>query len=238
MQDYTIITPTKNRPECMKVLSVLIDKQTVKPKQWIIVDDGDMPLQTPQFSYITHIRRQPLSSDPCHTITLNMLEALKYIAFPVVLIFEDDDWYREDYAEQMLSALEGATIAGNRPTIHYNLKYRQYVILQKVEKACWCKTGFHIELVGLIKKEIYRDLNWSLIDMPIWKEAKLKYSYAFLDSTDPIHIGFKGMPGQVGNPGMHQRMTKPNRYAESDNDFINLKKWIGKDFELYEQYTK
>ena len=103
--DYCIITPTRERPECLKLLSHLINKQTILPLQWIVVDESKDTPDLPSLPYLQYIKRIPQKNDPIHTVTVNMLEALKNVNrdAEIVLIFEDDDWYREDYAEQMLN---------------------------------------------------------------------------------------------------------------------------------------
>lgn len=235
--NYSIITPTRDRPECMQLLARFIAKQTVKPISWIIVDDGDKALNMPLTPYLNYVRRFKEPNEPVHTIALNMIEGLKYVRSDAVLIFEDDDWYREDYAEKMLAQLEKYEIVGNRPTIHYSIGKRQYKELPKREKACWCKTGFRYDLVNEIDRIIKQDINEYLLDIRVWEQIKKKHSYGFLDTEDPIHIGFKGMVGFKSMFRMHLDAVRENKTFKKDFNYYQLKRWIGNDFNIYSDFV-
>lgn len=65
-EGITIITPTGDRHEMFSLCAKWVSKQTVQPNQWIIVDDGKIPLCPPTMPFITYVRRVPKIDDPTH----------------------------------------------------------------------------------------------------------------------------------------------------------------------------
>src|ERR1035441_2250038 len=90
----TLITATGNRPKCLQLCQSFIARQTWKgPIQWIVVDDGDDPLEI-KFPgvLLTHIFPEPEWKPGQNTLARNLLAAIPEVFYDNVLFIEDDDW--------------------------------------------------------------------------------------------------------------------------------------------------
>ena len=96
MEPYTIITPTGDRPITFALCCQYVQRQTVPPTEWIVVDDGKEPMSVPSLPWIKYVRRQNREF-PKHSLTKQMVKALQYVTTDRVVIIEDDDWYSPDY---------------------------------------------------------------------------------------------------------------------------------------------
>jgi len=106
----TAITCTGDRPICFNLLHKWVASQTVKPDQWIVVDDGSVPVETEgNFEYI---RRAPRKSDPEFTIILNLEEAFAHVRGDKILFLEDDEYYAAGYIGEMSARLDRYDIVG------------------------------------------------------------------------------------------------------------------------------
>ena len=87
----SVITPTGDRPECFELLRRWVVHQTLRPAQWIVVDDGKTPMHP--IPEATVIRREPHPDDPACTLGKNLEAALAHVLHDKIIIMEDDDWY-------------------------------------------------------------------------------------------------------------------------------------------------
>ena len=101
----TVITPTGDRPEALALLQRWIQNQTRRPDQWLIVDDGKIPVNPKHFPTASVIRREPRAGEG-HSLGLNLAMALPFVLGDKVVIMEDDDFYGRDYLKTMADALD------------------------------------------------------------------------------------------------------------------------------------
>lgn len=230
---YTIITPTGNRQKSFNFLSRLIIRQTIQPKEWIVVDDGIPPTTTYPISFLNYIHRDKKPNEVPHTICLNMLEAINQITTKYIFIFEDDDYYAEDYVENLLPLLDKYDIVGGRPTLHYNIQNRQYKYYDTGRlKTCLCRTAFNSTILPIFKEVCVE--NHPCIDINLWKYAVERGYKGYIRNDDKLqHIGFKGLQGRSGAIGMHARALVSNPTFTKDPDYKKLKELVGRDFDEY-----
>ena len=235
MESFTAITPTGDRPEAFELCKLYIQRQTILPTQWIIVDDGRIPLAnlngfTPN---ITYIRRHPSPSDPPHTLAVQMKVALGRVCNDKIIMVEDDDWYSRNYFEQMLKMFDGGSIlVGTGNTIYYHIPRQRYYIHSNRQHASWCMTGFKINLLPVVRQicdECIRS-KFPYVDLKVWRKVRaakeLRLDYP------PLCIGIKGLPGRKGTVSGHTN-TEP---FEQDVDFKFLRECVGEDVELYRKF--
>ena len=58
----TLITPTGDRPLAFALCQNWMRKQTVLPFQWVVVDDGKIPMKP--YVPMEYVRRKPHPNDP------------------------------------------------------------------------------------------------------------------------------------------------------------------------------
>ena len=240
MNSFSVITPTGDRPFPFELCCHFMKRQSIYPTEWIIVDDGSIPTQLPNLSFVKHIRRINTSLPNEHTLPLQMIEALQYVSTDKIIMFEDDDWYCADYFERMLKLFEQhpkAKLIGQGRAVYYHIPYRKCFQLINVDRASFCQSAFRMELIPSIL-HICKTIQNPFIDIMLWqarkgsKYAKDKY---LLTDVPPMCIGIKGLPGRVcrttiGHRGLHPKF-KP------DPDFSKLREFIGNDVSLYEKFA-
>jgi len=236
---FTVITPTGDRPEPFKLCCHFMQRQSVYPTEWIIVDDGVVPTSPPDLPFVKYIRRINTSPEGVHTLPLQMIEALQHVTTDKIIMFEDDDWYCSDYFERMLKLFEQhpkAKLIGQDKAVYYHIPFRKCFQLSNVDRASLCQSAFRVELIASIV-HICNTINNPFIDIVMWqvrkgsKYAKEKY---LLTDAPPMCVGIKGLPGRVckktiGHRGLHPKF-KP------DPNLSKLRSFIGNDVSLYQKF--
>jgi len=119
----SIMTPTRDRPKAFHLAERWIGRQTFTDFEWIVVDDGDVPVK-PTFDKVVHVRRDP-STVAC-TYPENMLEACNHVRGDYVIVVEDDDWFGPDFLKEMVENLENADVSTIASHCIYNVMSRTY----------------------------------------------------------------------------------------------------------------
>lgn len=234
MDDYTIITPTGDRPETFKLCYRYVLRQSVQPSNWIVIDDGETPTPMPDISFLTYVRRTKKPTDPQHTLPCQVLEALNYVKTNNVLIFEDDDWYNSDYAETYLNWFnrpEKPILIGQGNGIYYHIPDSKYLLIKNTNRASLCQTGFTNKAFDLVKEKCHSCISTktAFLDIKLWKSPINKY----LNLEESIHcVGMKGLKGRLGFSKAH----KNTNGLILDVNHSKLKELIKTDYSMYERF--
>ena len=171
-EDVTVITCTGDRPESFKLLQKWMSQQTMKPKQWIVVDDGFDPLYpSKEFEYI---RREPAKEDYSHTLCLNFEKALEIVKYDKVIVMEDDDWYSPTYIDYMYQFLDKADLVGLGNLIFYYPSIGKYMERKSVRHPAFAQTAFRKVIIPIIREICrsapadYELCEKGLIDNKLW----------------------------------------------------------------------
>jgi hypothetical protein len=233
VESFTVITPTGDRPDPFQLCCYFMQRQTVHPKEWIIVDDGEVPTSPPDFSFVKYIRRINDSSKNRHTLPLQLLEAIKHVTTDRVMIFEDDDWYCVDYFEQMGKLFDNhpqAQLVGQGQAVYYHVPFRKCFQLSNKDRASLCQSAFHSDILPVLS-HICKKANDPFIDLKLWRKIERKF---LLLNCSPMCVGMKGMPGRINLETMGHKGCHPN--FKPDPDLTKLRSFIGEDVVLYEKY--
>lgn len=223
----TVITPTGDRPEAIALLRRWMAKQTLKPKQWIIVDDGKKPL--PMVHEAQVIRREPrFNDDPC-TLGANLRAAIPHIKHDKILIMEDDDWYGPDYIETMAALLDDHELAGIAGTKCYHIKVPGYRAMGRGDHASLSQTGFRKSFIPQVLKAIPGSCE---VDMRIWADFTKGPGHLIDGSQRQLHCAMKGLPGRAGAGVGHIQ-----KYHTADPGLKRLQKWCH-GWQMYQQPFK
>jgi len=228
----TVITPTGDRPLAFALCQKWMAAQTVKPDQWLIIDDGKIPMGIKYRSYFPsfakYIRRKPKADDPKHTLVVNLKKALPSIAGNKIIIWEDDEYYAPDYIERMARELSNHEVVGIKRAKYYHLPTGGYLQIGNGSHASLAQTGFCNSFIPELETLWDGDMS---LDMRIWKKADGR-GYLYDDTVSSLYLGIKGLPGR---PGIGQGHN-PNLYRGYSMDTLDrakLKTWIPKDYQIY-----
>lgn len=235
MENLTFITPTGDRPLAFALCERWISKQTLQPDQWIIVDDGDMPIKSSiSLREILYLRRESRIDDPKHALLANLRLALPYVKGGKIMIMEDDEYYAPKYAEIMAAKLDEHEVVGIHNSRYYYLPTCDNCRAGNKGHASLAQTAFRRSFLPDFKELISSETG--ALDLRLWRMVNgTKRGFLFLDDKEPLYVGMKGMPGRPGKGGSHTPDSW--RYKLS---FLNaskelLRRWIPdeEDFNTY-----
>ena len=234
MENVTFITTTKDRPLAFALCQRWVSKQTLQPDQWIIVDDGKVPIK-PSVSLreIRYLRREPRPDDPKHTLLLNLRTLLPLIKGDKIIIIEDDDYYAPRYAETMAAKLEEHEVVGIRNSRYYYLPTCGNCRAGNKMHAALAQTVFRKSFLPEFGELI--TTKTGALDMKLWRAMGKGRGFLFSDDLEPLCVGIKGMPGRPSMSGAHTADSW--RYQQSLLDISQrlLRLWIPdeNDFNVY-----
>lgn len=247
----TVVTLTGDRPAAFALCRRWMEKQTRQPDQWLIVDDGKEPL-SPDINALAgcdYIRREPLPDDPRHTMIINMKEAVKHIKGDLIIIMEDDEYYAPRYIETLVEKLAQYEVVGIGRSKYYHMSSGAWMQDCNMDNASLAQTAFRAsfmpEFCALLDGNQYVDMRiWKHVgrtDVLRWnKQCKISEQiiqdrgYIFDDGSQNLYVGMKGLPGRFGicwgHSGSHPHYTEKDT---ADRDV--LKRWLGEDYQYYDQ---
>lgn len=224
----TVITPTGDRPLAFALCQQWMKHQTRQPDQWIIIDDGKVPMVplNPTVA-MRYIRREPRSDDPQHTLILNIQTAFPLIKGEKILIMEDDEYYAPGYIEEMARRLDQDEVVGIMRAKYYHLPTGGYYQIGNTSHASLAETGFRASVVPEFAGIWGGDTS---LDMRLWHKLGPARSFLFADTDKSLYVGIKGLAGRAGigaghNPAIYRHADTPDRPI--------LKQWIPKDYQVY-----
>ena len=253
----TAITPTGDRPLAMSLCERWMMNQTVRPDQWLVIDDGQVPfVPTVPMEYV---RREPQPNDPQHMLALKLQVAIPLIKGDKILIIEDDEYYAPNYVEEMSKRLDKNDLVGIKQNRYYHIPSGGYHTMRNVGHASLAETAFTRSFLPIVRKVIDDSIRMDYLDIRIWQKGKSRASQRyrfgkrtfvtsrmgrqveaanvgdihpllFSDSDHPLYVGIKGMPGRAGIGIGHN----PSIYATRDTaDRRVLKSWMPQDYQIY-----
>ncbi len=224
----TAITPTGDRPLALALCQHWMEMQTVRPDQWIVVDDGKVPSTPPPGA--DYIRRTPRRSDKDQTLIVNLKTAVPYIKGSKILIMEDDEYYAPGYVEKMAKELETEEVVGIVEAKYYHLPSGGNVQIANVVHASLAQTGFRESFLPTFDK-LLRDHS-PYLDTRMWKAALTAgKGFLFPDREQLLYVGMKGLPGRVGIGTGHTTAMYHNNFDDIHRTV--LKKWMPCDYQVY-----
>ena len=222
----TAITPTGDRPLAFALCQQWMKNQTRPPDQWLVVDDGKVPM-IPSWG-MQYVRREPQPEDPKHTLALNLRAALPLIQGDNVVIIEDDEYYAPDYIKEMSRQLDEHRVVGIMRAKYYHIVSGGYMQIANTAHASLAETGFKKSFIPTVKELLEASSN-PFLDTRLWQKAG-SLGYLFVDAKKPLYLGMKGLPGRAGIGAGH----KTTLYKTVDSsDRAILKRWVPKDFRVY-----
>lgn len=219
----TCVTPTGDRPEAFELCRKWMFGQRTKFDQWLVIDDGKVPLPEHLRVGLEYFRREPTSGER-FTLTANMKAALPYIKGDIILIIEDDDWYGPDYITTMSKYLSQYDLVGELAARYYHLPTMKCRRIGNNTHASFCQTGFTKKILPVLKTCLEGD---SYIDVRLWAAVKdRKYLIADTNDSLKLHCAIKGLKGRKGIGTGHNQNAG---FYFLDIGLAYLIKWVGEE---------
>jgi len=228
----TLITPTGDRPLAFALCQNWIRKQILQPAQWIVVDDGKVPLE-PDAS-MEYVRREPHPDDPSHTLSINLETSLPLIKGNKIIVIEDDEYYAPKYVAEMALKLEQHEIVGIGDAKYYHLNSGRYYRHGQMNRASLAQTAFRDSLLPEFKEILKTNIGSPFIDARFWEKIRENgRGFIFVDdNNDSLYASIKGLPGRFGAAG-HDASSRSYQKSNPDTSRTVLKQWIPKDYGIY-----
>jgi glycosyltransferase involved in cell wall biosynthesis len=208
-------------------------RQQLRPDQWIVIDDGQVPTK-PIVKMIEYVRRRPLPREPRVTLSLNLLAGIDLIRGDLVFVIEDDDYYAPDYIANLATKLETHEVVGIGRARYYHILTGQYYRHTNTAHASLGETAFRKSIIPDLRA--VANVRHDFIDMLLWPRVGER-GFVFVDEDkNPLHCSIKAMPGRKGashghNPGISYYRRDGGGRDDSRRSF--LRGWTGEAGDIY-----
>lgn len=228
-----VLTPTGSRAEAFDFCQTYIQRQKInEPITWIIVDDGQKPVipnVTRSDIQTVYIRPEHIWKPDDNTQGANLLVGLEAAIELggdklMLTVWEDDDWYHEDWLETIFGALSGYDMVGEVKARYYNVRSRRYKQLSNYRHASLRTTA--VTGAGIAAFKDCLQIPARFYDLKLWDKLIKKRLFDWQLTT-----GIKGLPGRSGLAPGHE-----DNHGSHDNDLVKLRQWIGEDAEFYRKF--
>lgn len=210
----SVLTPTWRRPEALALCREYVARQS--------------------YPHIEHV----VIERPKH-LWQKLLPGLKRCQGELVVVFEDDDWYHQDWVSKCVELLADADVAGQKYPIYYRVQRRQWFGHQPKRDrpgSSLCSTAFRLggEAERVFTEAVkYCAMGFNFhIDINFWfrlYDAGVPVAF-HEDRERPFVVGMKEMPGQMGYTSSH----RANSYSwVADPQGEKLREWVGEDADRY-----
>jgi hypothetical protein len=221
----TVITCTGDRPIQFSICSRIMNRMTVKPNQWIVVDDGVNPMPTDLIpKQCDYIRRVPSKDDCPMTLSLNMQEAFKRARNDFVIFIEDDDWYSAEYLKQCFEIGQGYDAIGALHRNYFQLQYNQYYSFINHREAITASTVLcNRKAIDGFKQTLNNHPDGNGLDTYFWVDNKYHTVLHRSEQATPVGIKAWGVGRGAGYKPSH---TNNASGFLPDVNRDKLKAWI------------
>lgn len=228
--NLTTICCTGDRPEAFALYEHYLARQTKKPFQMLVLDDGEVPTKCTlgqEYFYWPQMRGR---GSMVKKIRKAMQDGL--VKGDALVFTEDDDALSADYLEWQAAQLTKCAISGEGNNVYYNVQGRWWHRHTNTKHASLCATAITKALYPWLLKQctISED---PFLDVRLWNRAPgvAKVHNPGLDGRRVV--GIKGMPGRAGYGSGH---TEKDRSANMDPDLKVLRRLMGEDAKNYERF--
>lgn len=231
----TAITTACYRPEAFRLCEGYMSRQTVKPVQWLVLDDDEKKTECTagqEYHYWPEMRgRRSLSKKIGRAITDGLIKG------DAIVFWENDDFYADDAIEFFAKGLADYQLVGEGRALYYNVEQRFWFEHVNMTHASLCATAIRRDLFEWLDFQC-RTSECPFLDVRLWNRTpgthKVFDPYTS-SSRRRRSVGIKAMPGRSGYGGGHRGRDKS---AVSDFNLNKLRSLIGKDADSYAPYFK
>lgn len=146
-----------------------------------------------------------------NTQASNLKAALARADGDVIVVIEDDDYYRPDWLQTVADAIHGHHAVGEAPSRYYNVATGRYAVMRNDSPSLGC-TAFRASLKGKLLQACQSE---SFIDVHFWRGLT---DTRILPSGRVV--GVKGLPGRAGIGVGHA-----DHFGQRDDGSV-LRQWV------------
>lgn len=238
MTTISLLTCTSDRHEAFALTEKWIAAQTIKPNQWLVLDDGTKPVTCTQGQEHHHLPQFRGAGSMVNKIKHALQN--KLLVGDVVIFIEDDDWVAPDYIEWCLSGLRTNDLIGEGQNLYYNVRHRWWFEHHNKAHASLCATAMRRSVLPYLMHECVTaptlpEKDRPFIDSRLWMNCRLKKKVFDPMTGDGRRrtVGIKAMPGTKGYGSGHDRTAG---WAIPDPQLAKLRALIGDDAKEYEKF--
>lgn len=210
-----VLIPTRgDRVKFLAQANKLLSKQTMKPHEVNIVN----------------FKPSDGNKDITKRYRIGCNELFNEKKCDLVIFWEDDDWYSNDYIETIFNSWISngkPDIIGFGKTIYYHLFVKNYLVINHPTRASACCTAVTKEILNTK----FPDDTYPYLDMEIWAQINKKY---VINTERFYHVGIKHGIGLVGGGGHPENWRK---YQHKDGNLKFLSSIVDSEsLEFYKNY--
>jgi len=204
-----------------------MNRMNPRPAQWIIVDDGYVPICSTYLPiWATYIRREPSKNDEKMTLSLNMLEGMKHVKYDSLIFIEDDDYYPSAYISTMFTNSQNYEAYGAGWKRFFQLSTNAYYEFhQPMETVTASMILNGKNSIEFWRKNCERYIDGNGLDTYFWRDFEGN-KHIHKDKIN-MSIGIKAWG--VGRGGGYAPSHVTMQGFKSDNTRSKLREWIGND---------
>lgn len=209
----------------------MLQRQTYNgPVRWVVVDDGaeasQVTLDRPYWE-IEVVRPKPFWELGQNTQGRNLLAGLEVAGGTDVLtVWEDDDWYHEDWLQFIADHIHEAELIGEERALYYNVFARRYNQLKNTNQASLRCSAMRGAAIKTFRECLAQPHTY--YDSKLWHRHSDKKLF-----PQRLTIGLKGLPGR---PGIATGHDGKGGHRDKDGSFLRSK--IGSDWDWYADFYK
>lgn len=216
--NFCCITPDRgDRPEFLEHCRMQMERQTLRPGDHFIINSK------PKNNEPDLIRRIQIGID-----------CAKIRGYDIVLIIENDDYYPDNYIENMINAFNTVPeieAVGVFETLYYHIVKQKYKLHKHPERSSLFCTAFKISALDGFQ---WPESTEVFLDLALWSHFK-RFACLTL-RTDNIPIGIKHGVGFCGGNGHN---SNQRYYDNQDTGFEKLSKLVRPEsLQFYKELSK
>jgi hypothetical protein len=224
----TLITATKQRPECFALLERWYRSQTLQPDNWLVVCEGKT--NGYRFTCGQTVIKTKEKQDGGESLCQNVKAALAKVDTEHCVCWDDDDYYHPVMLKTLVPLLKDFELVGLSNALYYNIRKRVFRHVNNIDFACLGASAFRTSLVpALLELTKTGTVN---LDVQLWRGPASKVLLANRAKDGrPLHIGFKMMPGanNLGDGCDH---------GSPDKSLTLLRQWLRGDYSAYHELAR
>lgn len=202
----SVITPSGGRPFCLDLCRI-----------WVRSQDYDGPIE--------HI----VSEDEKLIVPENAVACMDRASGEYIVVFEDDDYYPDDWVSFIVDQLQENTLVGPTMTICYDLPLRRVREIKHIDRASFNSMGWRREVNPWMRSALLSAPD-HFGDVWIWRFCNSMPKGTALIDTDRSPISMKRMPGRknAGMYGQSKLYVKLQKIGMLDDDGDILRSLVGR----------
>lgn len=227
--NLTVITPTCHRPEAFALCEKYMAAQTVRPFQWIVLDDDETPTKCTagqEYHYWPECRgRGSLVKKIRRALEQNLVRG------DAIVFWENDDYYAPDYLEWCVANLKNHHVVGEGRALYYTVRGRYWFEHVNLQHASLCATSLTRAAFPWLLRQCTVSSE-PFLDVRLWHRCPVSSRVAdpYAEPGGRRSVGIKSMPGRNGYGGGHRGR---DRSAVDDLQLTKLRSLIGDGADAY-----